>query len=379
MNTATPRVFVAATQQNDGKTTAALGLFAALKKRLGRIGFIKPVGQRFVEVDGKRIDEDTILIDHTFDVHTPIEAMSPIAVEPDFTRRYIEHPNPDFFVRRIQHSFDRAAWEKDFIIIEGTGHAGVGSVFDLSNARVAHILESKVLLVTKGGIGKPIDEIALNKALFDQQGVEVIGVVLNKVLPEKFEQVSDFARRGLDRLGIDLLGVLPMEPTLANATLGQVCKQIKGHFINGEKSTRRRVHKVIIGAMNSAHVMSYFHPGTLIITPGDREDIILAALSTASVSEMDGKCIAGLVLSGDLLPHESVLDLLKQSAIPTIATAFDSYTAANCIYSMTVKTLPGDTDKIDTIQALVEKHVEVERLLEKLRGKGQPSSALSSP
>ena len=368
MNTTTPRLFVAATQQNDGKTTASLGLFSSLKKRIGRIGFIKPVGQRFVEIDGQRIDEDSVLIDHTFNVHTPIEAMSPIAVEPDFTRRYIEQPNPDFFVKRIQHSFDRAAWEKDFVIIEGTGHAGVGSVFDLSNARVAQILDSKVLLMTGGGIGRPIDEIALNKALFDREGVEVVGVVLNKVLPEKFEQVSEFARRGLERLGIDLLGVLPLVPTLANATLGQMCKQMKGRFINSENRSRRRVRKVIIGAMNSAHVLSYFDPGTLIITPGDREDIILAALSTASVGEADGKCIAGLALSGDLLPHESVLDLLKNSTIPTIATPLDSYTAANCIYSMTVKTLPGDSDKIDTIQALVEKHVEVDRLLGKLRG-----------
>src|SRR2546428_6447889 len=180
MNTTTPRLFVAATQQNDGKTTAALGLFAALKKRIGRIGFIKPVGQRFVEVEGKRIDEDSVLIDQTFSVQTPLEAMSPIAVEPDFTRRYIENSNNEFLIRRIQNSFDRAAWEKDFVIIEGTGHAGVGSVFDLSNARVAKLLQSKVILVTKGGIGKPIDEIALNAALFDKEGVEVVGVVMNK-------------------------------------------------------------------------------------------------------------------------------------------------------------------------------------------------------
>src|SRR6187401_3142585 len=108
MNSSTPRVFVAATQQNDGKTTTAVGLFAALQKRRGRIGFIKPVGQRFVEVEGQRIDEDTVLIDQTFGVQTPLEAMSPIAVEPDFTRRYIEEQNNEFLVRRIQHSFDRA-------------------------------------------------------------------------------------------------------------------------------------------------------------------------------------------------------------------------------------------------------------------------------
>ena len=368
MNTTTPRVFVAATQQNDGKTTTALGLFAALKKRVGRIGFIKPVGQRFVEVEGKRIDEDSVLIDRTFAVHTPIEAMSPIAVEPDFTRRYIEKANNDFLVRRIQNSFDRAAWEKDFVIVEGTGHAGVGSCFDLSNARVAKLLHSKVILVTRGGIGRPIDEIALNKALFDEEGVEVVGVVLNKVLPKKFDEVQSFARRGFERLGIDLLGIIPEEPLLANATLGQISREIKGHFVNAGQSSRRRVRKIIIGAMNSTHVMEFFAPGTLVITPGDREDVILAALSACSLSEHDGKSLAGLVLSGDLLPHQNIIDLVKYSHLPVISSPLDSYVVASSIHSMTVKTLPEDVEKIDKIQTLIEQHIEVDRLLEKLHG-----------
>jgi len=369
MNSVTPRIFVAATQQNDGKTTMALGLFAALSRRLGRIGFIKPVGQRFVEVEGHRIDEDSVLIDKTFGVKVPLEAMSPIAVEPDFTRKYIEQANHDFLSRRIRNSFDRAAWEKDFVIIEGTGHAGVGSVFDLSNARVASLLGAKVLIVTQGGIGKPIDEIALNKALFDQEGVEIVGVILNKVLPEKFEYVKDFARRGLERLGIDLLGVVPDEPLLANATLGQICRVVKGTFLNAHTESRRRVKKVVIGAMNSTHAMEYFDPGTLVVTPGDREDIILAALSTSSLSEKDGRVIAGLVLSGDLFPHQNVIDMIKASHLAAIASPLDSYTVASSIYSMTVKTLPGDEEKIGRIQALIEENVEVDRLLGKL-GKG---------
>ena len=366
MNTVTPRIFIAATQQNDGKTTTSLGLFAALQRRLGRIGFIKPVGQRFIEVEGKRIDEDSVLIDQTFGVHTPLEAMSPIAVEPDFTRRYIQHSNNEFLVRRIRNSFDRAAWEKDFIIVEGTGHAGVGSVFDLSNARVASLLGSKVLMVTQGGIGKPIDEIALNKALFDQEGVEIVGVILNKVLPEKLEFIREFASRGLARLGIDLLGVVPAEPLLANATLGQICRQVKGAFLSGKTESRRRVKKVIIGAMNSTHIVEYFEPGTLVVTPGDREDIILAALSTASLSEKDGRVIAGLVLSGDLFPHQNIIEMIKASHLAAIASPLDSYACASSIYSMTVKTLPGDDEKIDRIQSLIEQHVEVDRFLEKL-------------
>jgi len=365
LNTVTPRLFVAATQQNDGKTTTALGLFAALKERLGQIGFIKPVGQRFVDVEGKRIDEDSVLIDQTYGVKVPIEAMSPIAVEPDFTRKYIQHSNNDFLVRRIQNSFDRAAWEKDFVIIEGTGHAGVGAVFD----RVAKLLNSKVLLITKGGIGRAIDEVVLNKALFDKEGVELVGVILNKVLPDKFEQVQDFARRGLERLGIDLIGVIPAEPMLAHATLGQINKQIKGKFIHAKSeasATRRRVRKIVIGAMTSSHVMEYFTPGTLIITPGDREDVILAALSAASLAEDDGKTLAGIVLSGDLFPHQSVLDLVRASDLPIIGSPLDSYAVANSIHTMTVKTLPGDAEKIDRIQVLIDKYVEVDRLLAKL-------------
>lgn len=366
-NTITPRLFIAATQQNDGKTTTSLGLFAALKKRLGRIGYIKPVGQRFVEIDGKRIDEDSVLIERTYDVRTPIEAMSPIAIEPDFTRKYIEHANHDFLVRRIQNSFDRACWEKDFTIIEGSGHAGVGAVFDLSNARVAHHLHSKVLLVTKGGLGRSIDEVVLNKALFDEEGVELVGVILNKVLPEKFDFIKEFAGRGLERLGIDLLGVIPTEPLLSNPTLEQIADQTKGHFLNERPDfSQRRVRNVIIGAMNASRVMDYMEPGTLVVTPGDREDVILAALSTGSLTETNGNAIAGLLLSADMLPHASVLELIKNSGIPTIASPLDSYTASNQIHSMTVKTLPGDNEKIDRIQTMIENYVEIDRLLSKI-------------
>ncbi len=368
MNAVTPRIFVAATQQNDGKTTTALGLFAALRKRVGRIGFIKPVGQRFVEIEGKKIDEDTFLIDETFRVQTPLEDMSPIAVEPDFTRRYIETANNDFLVRRIKNSFDRACWEKDFAIIEGTGHAGVGSVFDLSNARVAKILGSKAIIVTGGGIGRPIDEVVLNKALFDQEGVEIIGVILNKVLPDKIDYVSDFARRGFDRFGIELLGVIPVEPMLASPTLEQVCEGVEGEFINAESKRRRRVDKVIIGAMNSTNVIDHFTAGTLIITPGDREDVILAALSTTSLSGSQGHDLAGLVLSGNLTPHRSVLDLLMLSELPTIVSKLDSYQVASRVNSLTIKTTPGDAEKIDKIQWMVENYVNIDRIAEKAFG-----------
>lgn len=363
MNTVTKRLFIAATQQNDGKTTTSLGIFNALLKSQSRIGFIKPVGQRFVEIEGQKIDEDTILIDQTYGIGSPLGDISPIAVEPDFTRKFIQQANTDFYVRRIQNSFDRAAWEKDFVIIEGTGHAGVGSVFDLSNARVAKLLDSKVILVTKGGIGRPIDEIALNRAVFEKEGVELLGVIMNKVIPEKLEHTVEFARRGFERLGIELLGAIPADPLLTQPTLGQVCKAVKGEFINARASSRRLVRHTLIGDMAAGHLLSLFKPGTLLITPGDRDDVILAALSHIGKHP---RGICGLVMSAGQQPQESVTALLRESEVPVIASPLDSYRIASTLETMTVKTLPGDNEKIHRIQSLVEQHVNIARIVEKL-------------
>lgn len=364
MNVDTPRVFIAATEQNTGKTTTSLGLYAALGTTFNRIGFIKPVGQRFIEVEGKQIDEDSVLIRDTFGTEVPIEDMSPIAVEPEFTRRYINHANNDALTKRIQRSFDRSAWEKDFSIIEGTGHAGVGSVFDLSNARVAKILHSKVLLITPAGIGRPIDEAALNAALFAKEGVEVIGVVMNKALPEKMNSIADIARRGFERLGLELLGVIPRENMLARPTLDQVCTHVKGDFFHGQELGRNHVVKVMIGAMSAGNVFRGVAEDTLLVVPGDREDIVLAALSRSR--EEDGGPLCGIVLSDNLRPGERIMELMKECSLPIIGSAMDSYSIASRIHSMTVKTLPGDVEKIDRIQKLVSEHVNIPRILEKL-------------
>lgn len=359
MNTVTPRIFVAATEQNDGKTTVSLGLFGALRKTHGRIGFIKPVGQHFVEIDGELVDEDTVLIDNTYGIFAPLPAISPIAVEPEFTRKFIQQANTDILVRRIQNSFDRAAWEKDFVIVEGTGHAGVGSVFDLSNARVAKLLGAKAIIVTKGGIGRPIDEVVLNRALFEKEGVELLGVVLNKVLPEKLDYIMEFAGKGLERLGIKLLGAIPADPVLTHPTLGQVCKTVKGEFINAKTSSRRLARKVLIGDMEAGHLLNHFSPGTLVITPGDREDVILSAVSLISQQPQG---LAGIVLCNGMRPHESVMNALNASDLPAITSAMDSYTIASRIHSMTVKTLPGDEEKISRIRELTERHIDIARL-----------------
>lgn len=364
MNTITPRVFIAATRQNDGKTTTSLGLLSALQERYPRIGYIKPVGQRFVEVAEHKIDEDTVLMDSVYQLNCPLVDMSPIAVEPDFTRQYLQSSNREALVRKIEKAFDRVAWEKDFVLCEGSGHAGVGSVFDLSNAQVAKILRAKVVIVSRGGIGKPIDEVSLNQALFDREGVEIIGVILNKVLPEKVDYVTEFARRGLKRKGLELLGVIPHQPILSSPNLASIRDELQASLLNSTAGIHNLVCDVVVGAMGVNNAMRYFKQGVLLITPGDREDIILAAAASMGVD--GGPQLAGIVLTGDLRPSPAVMNSIRALPFPVLLAREDSYEIASKVHDLIVKTRPDDTAKIALIRDLIAERVDVDRILKAL-------------
>ena len=364
MNLTTPRVFIAATRQNDGKTTTSLGLLSALQRRYPRIGYIKPVGQRFVEIEEQKIDEDTVLMDRVYRLNCPLVDMSPIAVEPDFTRKYLESANNEALVKKIQLAFDRVAWEKDFVLCEGSGHAGVGSVFDLSNAQVAKILKAKVIIVSQGGIGKPIDEVSLNQALFEKEGVEIIGVILNKVLPGKVDYVSDFARRGLKRKGLELLGVIPHRSILSSPTLGLIQEELKAEMLNPSSQLLNLVNDVVVGAMSVHNALKYFKPGVLLITPGDREDIILAAATL--LGKAGDPQLAGVVLTGNLRPSSTVLKVIQGAAFPILLAPQDSYEVASKVHDLTIKTRPDDLEKISLIRDLIAKYVDVNKILKSL-------------
>jgi BioD-like phosphotransacetylase family protein len=364
MNTVTPRVFIAATRQNDGKTTTSLGLLSALQNRYPRIGYIKPVGQRFVEVAEHKIDEDTLLMDSVYQLNCPLVDMSPIAVEPDFTRKYLQSSNRDALVKKIEQAFDRVAWEKDFVLCEGSGHAGVGSVFDLSNAQVAKVLKAKVIIVARGGIGKPIDEVALNQALFEKEGVEIIGVILNKVIFDKVDYVSEFARRGLKRKGLELLGVIPHQSILSRPSLDSVREELRAQPLNSVTHSPNQIEDVVVGAMGVNNAVPYFRRGVLLITPGDREDIILAAAAEAGPA---GQLqLAGIVLTGGLRPEEGVLKVIQRLPFPVLLAKEDSYEVASKVHDLTVKTRPDDATKISLIRDLISQHVDVARILKAL-------------
>ena len=363
MNLDTRRIFVAATRMNDGKTTTCLGLTAALQAMGLHVGYIKPIAQRVVMSGEDQVDEDTLLIDGLFDLNVPIAAMSPVAIGPDFTKQYLENPEEigPQLKDRICRAFDRTAYGKDIVVVEGSGHAGVGSVFGASNADNARVLGSKAIIVAAGGIGKPIDEIALNKALFDKAGVEVVGAILNKVMPDKVDFIRDFAGRGLRRMGVPLLGVVPLQETLVYPNLDQVADETKARWIH-QPAGLRRVRRVVIGAMSARRSAEYLRvPGTLVIVPGDREDLLEAFIAGAGTQPL-----SGVFFSNGLLPDEGIIRRLKEAGIAMAAVEAESFAVTARINNMTVKTMRQDADKIPIIRKMISESVDIPALLRAL-------------
>lgn len=361
------RIFIAATRQNDGKTTLSLGLIAAFKKRYKNVGFIKPVGQRYVIEDGLKVDEDSLLIEILCGLKNRLKDMSPIAVERGFTEKYIMHAKRFMLAHKIKKAFANIARSKDIVIIEGTGHAGVGACFDMSNAYVARLLGSKAVIISSGGIGRPIDEILLNAALFEKHGVKIAGVIINKVLGEKYRKVNDLVRKGLKRKGIDVLGVMPYQKFLSSPTIGEISEELGIAFMHGKENAHNIVNKILVGAMEPHEAWNYIEDDSLIITPGDREDMILMAMtsyllqSKAAVSK-----IAGIVLTGGIMPHHSIRSLISRSGIPVLISKDDTYKVTSDIHDLTVKIKPDDTDKAEMAIKLVEDYIDIDLLVKKI-------------
>jgi len=387
-------LYLAATGQNRGKTTAALGLLNGFLVRGLETGFMKPVGQRTVIEDGVPADEDAVLMKQVFDLCEPYSVMSPVHIPRGFTKSYIRGEVVENLPARIVAAH-RAFGEHEIVLIEGTGHAGVGAVIGLSNAVVASLLGAPAIIISEGGVGRPIDEIVLNAALFARQGVEVAGAIVNKVDLDAQPGIAEILERGLARHGIPLLGVLPVRPILSNPTLGMILEGVHGETIHPGPDLDRVIDGVAIGAMEPGHMLERVGPKTLVIVPGDREDVILtvttahlaprvrlanaseaariAAIAaeatnerTASVDGHEGAAI-GLVLTGGYRPREAVLRAIRQADLFATLVHEDTYSVASEVHDLLVKTHRADVEKIALIKNLVAEHLDVDRILDVAR------------
>ncbi|MHC5034745.1 MAG: AAA family ATPase, partial [Planctomycetota bacterium] len=269
------RIYVAATEQHAGKTTISVGLYKAATDRGYRACFVKPVGQRYVMEGEDQVDEDAVLFKRALRAEGSFKDMSPITIPRGFTRDYVFDRDPEAIHSAIVEAAHKVETGHDLTIVEGTGHAGVGSVVDSSNAEVAKLLDAKCVIVTEGGIGRCIDELCLNRALFDRFGVPLIGAIINKVYEDKYARVSAAVRRGLANNGIDCLGVIPYRDELTHPTMIQIQEEHGLEVLCGGAYLSNRVRDIMVAAMTPQNMINYLTDGSLVVVPGDRVDNIL--------------------------------------------------------------------------------------------------------
>lgn len=360
-------VFIAATGQNVGKTTLCLGIIAALKKRFNSVGFIKPVGQQHVHInEGTIVDKDVVLFKEHFQMTESWTDMSPVIIPAGFTRDFLDQKITEAsLVEKVKHSFQKIHEKNDYTIVEGTGHIGVGSIINLSNARVAAELGLDMVIIASGGLGSAFDELALNAALCEKYQVPVRGIILNRVLDEKREMILDYFPKALKRWNIPLIGAVPFNEFLNTPAIKDFETLFNTTLISGERHRYRHFHHSRLVAGSAESYETDIIPNELIITPASREDIIRATLEKQKKEMEKGiDYQGGMILTSRHAPSKEIVGYIKQFDVPVLYAPLYSYDAMKMITSFIAKIRTEDTLKVEKAINLVEANIDFDLLVQ---------------
>jgi BioD-like phosphotransacetylase family protein len=359
-------LYVVGTQRDIGKTTFCIGLIGALRQRGLSVGYTKPLGQRISSVDGQEVHDDALVVSQVLEEDA---GSAPMAVP--LTRGRVEREIFDLhapeLAEKVVQVCRRLRDQYDVVVIEGMGHVAMGSCLQLSAGDVAKAIGARPLLISEAGIGRAIDAISLCATFLTARGADMMGAVVNKVWPEKYTRVRDATTKGLENLGIRSYGAIPYEETLASPTVGQVAKHIEGEILCGAQALGNRVRNTIVAAMEAEHMVSYLKNRSLVITPGDRSDNILAILSTHMLASGPEPPVAGVLLTGGFRPAGQVMGLLVASGLPAVLCRQDTYTLASTLRELVFKITPDDKERIQAAMCFINEYVDIDGILEALR------------
>lgn len=365
-------LFIASTGQHVGKTTTCLGLFSGLKKRFAHVDYMKPIGQEHVEVKKRlSVDKDVLIFKEHFALKASYKDMSPVLIPTGFTRQFLDKKiDEKDLIDRIKDALKALHKKNGFVIVEGTGHCGVGSIINLNNAQVASLLGIPMVLVASGGLGSAYDELILNKTLCEMHGVKVLGIILNRVLPEKKSMVEHYMPLALRRSKLPLIGSIPFDAFLCNPSLKDFENLFGTRLITGHEHQLRHSKHIRLVATAVETYREWIVKSQLIITPANREDIILATLSQhwdTKIANPHDDLESAMILTGDHPPRHYIIEELQKAHIPMLYTPFHSHTAMKMISSFTAKIQSEDLEKVHEAIEVVEKHIDFDLLDQLLR------------
>lgn len=353
------KVFVAATGQNCGKTTMSLALMHLARKRYSRIGFIKPFGPKVSRYLDRDVDMDAKLMAKIHHQDQNLEWMSPVVLQPGDTRRMLDgYISPESLLNRIKTACQKLEDQFDFLVVEGAGHSGVGSVAGISNARIAAELDAPVVMVTGAGIGSTVDDVCLNLALYRETGARVCIVMPNKIRRERREDTLHFLRRAFEPRGLAVVGGYDFSPILAHPTLLNISRLLGLELHAEAQDFSRIVHTIQLGAASTQRVVDLLRPSSLIVLTSSRDELLVMLSTLYHMPEFYEK-IAGLVITGVAPVSDITQRIIDDSKIPylrcperTTAEIFSSL--ENYVSKITAE----DEEKIMLVQQLAETQLD---------------------
>jgi len=359
-------LYIAGTQRDAGKTTLSVGLLNAFRQRGLRVGYTKPMGQRVRDERGEAIHDDALVAYRSMGQSDLGAAAMAVPLPHGRVEKEVFNLHTDELLTRVKETFDAVAREKDIVLVESMGHVALGSCLGLSAAEVIRAVNARALIVSGGGIGRAIDDISLCANFLTSRGADLLGVIINKVWPEKYTRVKQATTQGLANLGIKSYGTIPFEDQLSCPTMRQVQELVRGELIGHGVNLEGHVKNTIVAAMESSHMVRYLQPGTLVITPGDRADNILAALSANMLEGTQEPVLTGLILTGGFRPNGTVMRLINDSGVPVILVKDDTYGVASKFRETVFKITPDDSAKIEAAIRLVSEYVDVDGIIASL-------------
>ena len=356
-------LYVTSTETRSGKSAICLGIMELLVRNINKVGFFRPLIR---EQNGKP-DNDIDLISRYFKLDIPYDDM--YGCTTNEANELIALGKQDELIERIFNKYNRIENDYDFVLCEGTDFEGSTSSLEFDiNAVVANNLGCPVLLVATAHNktpGETFNSIEVTVESMNEKGCKILSIIVNRANPSNEKEIINYLERKYEDAGY-LIYTIPNEKYLGNPTIGEIVEILNARVLYGHDQLDRHAHNIIVAAMQLRNFLKGIDHGTLVITPGDRGDVIIACL--ASLSSVTMPAISGILLTGGLRPEETICKLIEglSNMVPIISVETDTFNSARMADNIHAVISPTNTRKITRALELFEKNVSVSDLTEKI-------------
>ncbi|MFW6038087.1 MAG: DRTGG domain-containing protein [Candidatus Saliniplasma sp.] len=338
-------LIIASTRPDAGKTTVGIAI-AMLNK--DTFNYLKPFGDRPIYKKKRLIDYDAKLFKNILNLKEDYEKFCI-----GFDHSKIKYAyDQETIKEKIKERIDEMRKTRDSVIIETGDEWSVGSSIHLDPVSIYEYTDSEVIIVATGNRTDMIDDLHTVSKYFQAQDIPIRGVVLNKV--ESVDDIQNFAVDEIESLGMEVIGIIPEIKELSLTRVSFINDMLFGKIVAGEDGLNNLVENVFVGAMSAEEIVRnphYQKRRKLVITGGDRSDVVLASLDEDT---------SGVILTNDIIPPSNIISRADRAGIPLISVPLDTYEAARRIERMDKITTIEDDFKIKRIREDITPNIHID-------------------